>query len=230
MIAQVLPERPAPHLFAPLSRLGAAMADPFAFLHADHLPALGGSASALLQLAAHPSFSHALRRAMPDLAPLATLEWDMDGLDPDAKPLLFVVLSLSRERLLDLSRDLAALALHARLQRVLSVVDRQALKQALGEAAWDLARHEASLAYPAFAGLDLPLAATADLSRMERGDFERLGGALLLALTGLENRAGLALATLRFSRETAAFSRRFTVTARQRALALRLVERRGYAP
>lgn len=230
MMVPARPERPAPHLFASLSRLGAAMADPFAFLHADHLPDLGGSPSALGHLAAHSSFGRALRRAMPDLAPLARLEWDMDWLDPEANPLLSLVLSLSPERLLDLCRDLAALALHARLQRVLSVVDRQALKQALGEAAWDLARHEASLAYPAFAGLDLPLAVTADLSRMERSDFERLGGALLLALTELENRAGLALATLRFPRETAAFSRKFTVTARQRALALRLLERRGYAP
>lgn len=230
MIAGTQKDRQAQPGLGILARLGAAMADPFAFLHEDHLPLLAGSPSVLGSLAAHPSFSQAVRRAMPHLAPLATVSLEERAIDPQRNRLLLVVLTLASERLAAFTRDLAALSLHPRLQRVLPVADRQALQQALGGAAWDLARQEASLAYRAFAGLDLPLAATADLSRMERCDFERLGGAVLLALVALESRTGLELATLRFSSEAAALARKFTVTGRQLALACRLAERRGYAP
>lgn len=230
MMAASFQNRQNPSSLEQLARLGAVMADPFSFLHNDHLPPLGGFSAMLKTLAAHPSFSRAVRSAMPSLPPLSTLEWDDRWVGATENPLLSVVLTLPVDRLLDFTRDLSALALHARLQRVLSIADRNALQQALGDPAWELARHEASLAYPAFAGLDRPLALTADLVGMQRTDFEQLGGALLIALLTLESPASLALAALRFSLAAAALSKKFTVTSRQVTLAVRLAERRGYGP
>lgn len=183
---------PAYPVLGTLSRLAAALSDPFATFDRDNWTLGNLSPSEMEAIAADPAFRRPLRRALAEqvavgLATLSREEFIRIAGTTEGR-LAISMLNAPTDQILDLALLCAGAAFHRDILATTGKAERASLRACLGTDAYLLATQEASGLYPALAALgdtrQFHAAFADDDADARRRRFASYGLGLLFALIG----------------------------------------------